>query len=188
LVRKIMKLGRETAQRSPRLRVSVSTLVPKAHTPFQWIGQNTGEQLEPKHNALRQGLKKTGAEFSWSDTETSFIEAILARGDRRLGKVIHRTWQAGSRLDTWREYFSFKNWMKAFKECGIDPSYYANRERDIAEPMPWDHIRTGVSSEFLKQEYTRMLKGEMTEDCRYDRCNACGLQSEPACRDKYFNT
>ena len=188
LVRKTIRIGKEAARRPPRLRVSVSTLVPKAHTPFQWLGQNTREQIVRKQDYLRQGLRKSGAELSWSEPETSCLEAVLARGDRRLGSVIHRAWQLGSTFDTWHEHFNYGNWLKAFADCGLDPAFYANRERDIDEPLPWDHINIGVTAGFLKREFARMQQGELTGDCRNDTCNACGLQSQPACREKYKTT
>jgi radical SAM family uncharacterized protein len=186
LVAKTCQLGRKTRSSSPRLRVSAATFVPKPHTPCQWLAQDTAEQLTPKHELLKQGLRRTGAHLSWQDTETSQLEAVLSRGDRRLGKVIHKAWELGSRFDAWHECFNYDNWLHAFQESGIDPAFYANRERPLSETLPWQHIDIGVTPSFLKKEYQNMWQGKPTPDCRYAPCNACGLQQRhPDCQQKF---
>ncbi len=186
LVTKTRQLGRKAGHKSPRLRVSVATFVPKPHTPCQWLAQDSEEQLIPKHDLLKQGLRRAGVHLSWQDTKTSQLEAVLSRGDRRLGKIIHRAWEFGSKLDAWHEYFTYDNWLRAFQESGLDPVFYANRQRPLDELLPWQHIDIGVTSAFLKKEHQDMWQGKETPDCRYRPCNACGLQSRHSdCQQKF---
>jgi radical SAM family uncharacterized protein len=185
LVTRTCQLGRKIQGKPPRVRVSVGTFVPKPHTPCQWLAQDTEEQLTPKHDLLKQGLRRTGAQFSWQDPRTSQLEAVLSRGDRRLGKVIHRAWELGSRCDAWHEHFSYDNWLRALQECHLDPAFYANRERPLDELLPWQHVDIGVTPAFLKKEYQKMQYGEETPDCRHGQCSACGLQRRhPDCQQK----
>jgi radical SAM family uncharacterized protein len=189
LVAKTCQLGRKARSSAPRLRVSAATFVPKPHTPCQWLAQDTAEQLTPKHELLKQGLRRTGAHLSWQDTETSQLEAVLSRGDRRLGKVIHKAWELGNRFDAWHECFNYDNWLRAFQESGLDPAFYANRERPLDEALPWQHVDIGVTPKFLKKEYQNMWQEKPTPDCRYGPCNACGLQQRhPDCQQKFKTT
>jgi radical SAM family uncharacterized protein len=186
LVTKTCQLGRKTRSNSPRLRVSVATFVPKPHTPCQWLAQDSEEQLTNKHELLKQGLRRAGAHLSWQDTKTSQLEAVLSRGDRRLGKVIHKAWELGNRFDAWHECFNYGNWLHAFHESELDPALYANRERLLDEALPWQHVDTGVTQNFLKKEYQDMWQGKETPDCRHGPCNACGLQLRHAdCQQKF---
>jgi radical SAM superfamily enzyme YgiQ (UPF0313 family) len=185
LVNKVLSLGREVKGRTPQVRINLSTFVPKPHTPFQWVAQATEEEIEAKQEILRQGLRKKSVRLSWTDPETSLLEAALSRGDRRTGAAIRRAWEMGCRFDSWGEQFDFPAWMKAFEETGLDPAFYARRERPLDEVLPWSHIDTGVSTEFLEREYARALEGTMTRDCRTRDCNACGLEKTmPSCREK----
>jgi radical SAM family uncharacterized protein len=185
LVSRTCQLGRKIRGKQPRVRVSVATFIPKPHTPCQWLAQDTEEQLAPKHDLLKQGLRRAGAQFSWQDPKTSQLEAVLSRGDRRLGKVIHRAWELGSKFDAWHEHFNHDNWLDALNECGLDPTFYANRERPLDELLPWQHIDIGVTQTFLKKEYQKMQQGIDTPDCRHKPCNACGLQRwHPDCQQK----
>jgi radical SAM family uncharacterized protein len=185
----IGKIRRLRKGRQPRIKVSLSTFIPKAHTPFQWVAQDDEEQLRLKHQILKQGLRRLGVSLSWQDTKVSLLEAVLSRGDRRLGKVIYRAWQFGSNFDAWSERFHYQNWLQAFDEVGLNPSFYASRQRDLDELFPWSHIDVGVSPEFLKREYQLTWEGKETPDCRQGRCNACGLQRwQPSCRSKYQET
>jgi hypothetical protein len=164
----------------------VATFVPKPHTPCQWLAQNTEDELTPKHELLKQGLRRLGVHLSWQDTKTSQLEAVLSRGDRRLGKVIHRAWELGNRFDAWQECFNHDNWLKSFQENGLDPAFYANRERPLDEILPWQHIDIGVTQNFLRKEYEDMRLGKNTPDCRHEACNACGLQRwHPDCSKKF---
>jgi radical SAM family uncharacterized protein len=185
LVDSVSRLGKSIRGRPPRVRVSVSSFVPKPHTPCQWAAQDSGEQLEAKQTLLQHSLRRSGVQLSWHDARTSLLEAVLARGDRRIGAVIYTAWKKGCRLATWNELFDYSRWQQAFDECGIDPSFYAHRERDPGEILPWQHISPGVSPSFLKSERERMISGELTHDCRVENCNLCGLQGHhPHCREK----
>jgi len=186
LVDKIGSLGRKAKGKRPQIRVSVSTFVPKPHTPFQWAAQTSQTELEAKHELLKMGLRRTGRRLSWTDPKVSQLEAVLSRGDRRLGKVIYRAWQLGSTFDAWDEHFNYENWLHAFDEAGLEPSFYAQRERPLDELLPWAHIDVGVTTAFLKQEYQRVLEGRETPDCRNKACNACGLERWQAeCQQKH---
>jgi radical SAM family uncharacterized protein len=189
LIDSVSRLGKSVRGRPPRMRVSVSSFVPKPHTPCQWSAQEQGGALSEKHALLQNQLRRSGVQLSWHDPEISFLEAVLARGDRRLGAVIYTAWKKGCRLDTWNEFFDFKRWQQAFAECGIDPAFYAHRERDPGELLPWSHISSGVSSAFLKAERQNMLSGRLTSDCRLEDCNLCGLQGRhDACRARAQNS
>jgi len=185
LVAKIRSAGKGTKVGMPQVRVSLSTFIPKPHTPFQWVAQENEPQLNAKHELLKQGLRRKGSHLSWQDPKISLLEAALSRGDRRLGKVIYGAWKLGSTFDAWNEHFNYQNWLDAFAQSGLEPSFYAQRERSLDELLPWAHIDVGVTSAFLKREYQRTIKGEETPDCRYNSCNACGLERwQTACQQK----
>jgi len=186
LIDKIYSLGRKDTGRRPQIRVSVSTFVPKPHTPFQWVAQANQSELDAKHDLLKQGLRRTRSHLSWPEYKVSLLEAVLSRGDRRLGRVIYHAWQLGSTFDAWDEHFNYENWLRAFAEAGLEPDFYAKRERSLDEPLPWAHIDVGISTEFLKQEYQHALDGRETPDCRTEICNACGLERwQPQCQQRY---
>jgi radical SAM family uncharacterized protein len=186
LVIKVSSLGKKTVGKRPQVRVSLSSFVPKPHTPLQWVAQESEQQLRAKHELLKTGLPRKGIRLSWQDTKLSLLEAALSRGDRRLGKVIYRVWQLGSTFDAWDECFNYGNWLRAFEENGLEPGFYAQRERSLDELLPWAHIDAGVTPAFLKQEYQRAIDGIVTPDCRYEICNACGLEHRLSeCQQKY---
>jgi len=160
-----------------RLNVGVSLLVPKPHTPCQLDGQDDSHLVDTKIGILKRGMRSERAKLSWPDVGTSQLEAALSRGDRRLGQVILRAWELGSRFDAWGECFTFANWQRAFELCNLRIEYFANRVRDADEPLPWAHIDTGVSQQYLGAERDRMMEGQPTADCRTDDCNACGLHA-----------
>ncbi|MGA3094337.1 MAG: TIGR03960 family B12-binding radical SAM protein [Dehalococcoidales bacterium] len=176
LVNKVKAQGSRAPGRSPQIRLTLSTFVPKPHTPFQWAAQESEENLMRRHEILKKGLAKRGVKLSWQDTRVSLLEVVISRGDRRIGRVIHRAWQMGAVFDGWSECFNFDIWQKAMQEEGIDPDWYARRERPLDEPLPWAHIDTSVSDEFLKREYRNAMAAELTPDCRTEGCNACGLE------------
>jgi len=189
LVNKVHSLGKNAPGKRPQVRVSLTTFVPKPHTPFQWVAQESGEQLNAKHDLLRKGLHRRGINLSWQEPKISLLEAVLSRGDRRLGKVLHRVWQLGSTFDAWSEQFDYENWLRAFAETGLEQAFYARRERPLDELLPWAHIDIGLTTSFLKREYQRALSGEETPDCRYNPCHACGLErSQAECRKKHRKT
>ncbi|MDO9333332.1 MAG: TIGR03960 family B12-binding radical SAM protein [Dehalococcoidales bacterium] len=185
LVDKIRALGKQITNKPPQLRVNASAFVPKPHTPFQWVAQDTEAQLAAKHELLVKGLQRRGTRLSWQDPRVSTLEAAMSRGDRRLGRVIHKAWQMGAVFDAWEERLKHDAWQKAFAECGLDTNFYARRERSMDELLPWSHIDVGVSTDFLKAEYEKALKAEATPNCADGVCNECGLErSEPPCRMK----
>lgn len=154
--------------------VSVSSFVPKAHTPFQWEPQIGYEEILTKQEYLRHELKRKKLNFKWHDAPLSVIEGVFARGDRRLGKVLLTALKLGCRFDSWGDHFSFSAWQKAFASHNIDPRFYLRR-RDIAETLPWDHIDSGIDREFLLRERQLALEGTLTADCRTGKCTACGV-------------
>jgi len=185
LVNRVHSLGRKAPGKRPQVRVSLSTFIPKPHTPFQWAAQESEQHLNSNHELLKVGLRRKGIRLSWQDPKVSLLEAALSRGDRRLGKVIHRAWQLGSSFDGWNELFNYEMWLGAFEEAGLKPGFYAQRQRPLDEPLPWAHIDTGVTTDFLKLEYQRALEGKETPDCRHQACNACGLERwQPDCQRK----
>jgi radical SAM family uncharacterized protein/radical SAM-linked protein len=155
--------------------VSISTFVPKPQTPFQWVPQIEGHVIESHLRELKARLKRPGLRVKWHQADHSFLEAVFARGDRRLGKVMMGAWKLGARFDGWTEAFRDDLWQQAFTEEGLDASFYANRERSLEEILPWDHLSAGVTKDFLAQEYQRALQEEFTEDCRFGPCSQCGV-------------
>ncbi|MCR4877071.1 MAG: TIGR03960 family B12-binding radical SAM protein [Clostridiales bacterium] len=168
------------AERAKGLRVTVScsTFVPKPHTPFQWAAQDTIPVIDEKQEHLREVLKIKGVNFNWHAPHLSFLEACFSRGDRRLGRVLKRAWERGCMLDGWNDQFKFGEWMAAFADCGLDPAFYANRERGKDELLPWDFLDCGVTKEFLWREKEKSDRAEVTRDCRLG-CNGCGIQRIP---------
>jgi radical SAM family uncharacterized protein len=184
LVDKVRAEGKKASGKKPMIRVSVSTFVPKPHTPFQWAARLDEQALHERLDILRQGLNVKSVKFSWHDPRTGLLEAALSRGDRRIGKVIYRAWELGCRFDAWTEHYNHEKWLQAFADVGLAPAFYAGRERSTEETLPWSHIDAGVTEAFLKQELQRALKELDTPDCRVDACNACGLQDTETCRNK----
>ena len=159
--------------RGLRITVSTSFFVPKPFTPFQWEAQITREEYHRRVDLLRGSIKNKSIQYNWHEMETSYIEAVLARGDRRLGKLLETVWRKGGRLDSWSEYFSFERWMGAFAETGIDPDFYALRERPKDEILPWSMIDIGVHPEYLWREREQAYRSVITPDCRV-QCMGCG--------------
>ncbi len=176
----VLKKGIEAGVSKGRLKVtvSVSSFVPKPHTPFQWEPMNTIKQIKEKQNYLKSMFKDKRIAFKWHEPEISFLEGVLARGDRRLSAVLEKAWQLGCRFDGWSECFNFEAWKKAFEAAELDPDWYAYRRYQYEDILPWDHIDSGVSKEFLIREHQQALKALPTEDCRTHRCPACGVCTE----------
>ena len=173
LATRVLRAGREVNPRA-RVNLGVSTFVPKPHTPFQWERQISVEETISKQQLLRRHLRDAALKFGRHDAHMSWLEGIMSRGDRRLGKVILSAFRAGARFDAWSEHFSFDNWVRAFAEVGLDPDAYL-RERSPDEPLPWDHIDCLVSKAYLLSERERSRQWEVVRDCRYDKCHQCGL-------------
>ena len=173
---RVMHAWRESAQNKQRgIRITVSTtwFVPKPHTAFQWEPQISKAEYERRVALLRDAIKTKTVTYNWHDSDTSFLEAVLARGDRRLGKVLETAWRKGAHLDAWEEYFSLDRWLEAFDACGLDPHFYANRTRSEDELLPWSMISSGVTQDYLKRERHQAYASLTTPDCR-TRCNGCG--------------
>lgn len=152
---------------------SVSGFVPKAFTPFQWEAQNTVEQLAQKQIHLAHTVTSKKIKLSWHDAQTSVLEGVFARGDRRLGQAIYKAWQLGCKFDSWSEFFRYDLWQQAFEACGIDPNFYNARKREFSEILPWDHINIGVTKEFLQRENEKAHAATTTPHCRR-QCAGCG--------------
>jgi len=161
----------------PACNVSVSTFVPKSHTPFEWAQQASMEEVERKQGILRSTLRSRGVNLSWHDKEATLVEGCLSRGDRRLAGVLERVWADGARFESWSEHFDFSRWENAWREEGVDPAFYCHRRRGADEVFPWDHLDFGVEKSFLRQEYRRALDGETSSDCRDGECLGCGVCS-----------
>lgn len=162
-------------RRGAKVTVSVSSFVPKAHTSFQWFGQITTAEIERKQRLLKDKLRDKSIAFNWHDAKTSLLEGVFSRGDRRLSKVLLLAWQNGAKFDGWSEHFKYDVWMNAFETAGLDPAFYANRERTQTELLPWEHISCGVEKRFLTSEYQNAVSAAYTVDCRRDSCSACGV-------------
>ncbi|MGI6012783.1 MAG: TIGR03960 family B12-binding radical SAM protein [Oscillospiraceae bacterium] len=159
--------------RGVRITVSTSCFVPKPHSPFQWEAQVTPEEYERRVKLLRETMTAKAITYNWHDPETSLIEAVLSRGDRRIGQVIETVWRNGGKLDAWSEYFSMERWMQAFASAGLDPAFYANRERSEDEILPWSMISMGVRPDFLLHERHMAYQSKLSPDCRA-QCTGCG--------------
>ena len=173
---RVMHVWRESAankNRGVRITVSTSWFVPKPHTAFQWEPQIPIEEYERRVALLREAINTRSVTYNWHPAPISFMEAVLSRGDRRLCGVLEAAVRKGAALDAWEDYFSLPRWLEAFDECGLDPHFYANRPRAQEELLPWSHIDTGVSHEFLWQERQRAYAGITTPDCR-TQCSGCG--------------
>ena len=167
------RLYAKNKNRGVRITVSTSCFVPKPHSPFQWERQVTMDEYIRKVHLLRDSIKAKNVVYNWHDPQTSYIEATLSRGDRRMGRVIENVWRSGGRLEAWSDYFSFERWMKAFDDAGVDPTFYAHRERERYEVMPWDIVDVGVRRAHLWHEREQAYKSELSPDCR-KHCSACG--------------
>ena len=179
LARQVKETGRRHHGGRARVRVSTSNFIPKPHTPFQWARQMTAEELRPRHELLRSQLKRLGVAFSWEEPEQSVLEAVLSRGDRRLGRAIHRAWQLGARFDAWSEGYDWSRWRQALEESGLSADFYAHREKALFEVLPWSHIDVGVTAAYLRGEWLKTQRGETTGDCAPHKgpCNVCGVQN-----------
>lgn len=172
----VMHAWRESAlnkTRGVRITVSTSWFVPKPHTAFQWEPQIPIEEYERRVKLLREAMNTKSVTYNWHPSPTSFMEAVISCGDRRLGKVIETAWRKGETLSAWEDYFDLNRWMEAFEECDLDPHFYANRRRSEDEILPWSMISCGVAPGYLKREHALSYEGVTTPDCR-THCNACG--------------
>lgn len=179
MVKEVVKLGRRTVPSNKthllNVTVNVASFVPKPHTPFQWVGQDSLEELEWKQDFLKRNLRGRHISLKWHDAKMSQVEAAIARGDRRLSGAVYDAWKSGCKFDGWSDYFDFEKWQQALKNRGLSIEFFAQRERALEETLPWDHINAGVTKEFLADEYSRGLQGIATPDCRWEVCYNCGV-------------
>jgi len=166
--------------RGGSVNASISTFIPKPHTPFQWESQAPLEEVKEKQHYLKDALKGRGLRLKWHDARMSLLEGVFARGDRRLGKVLLQAHERGCRFDGWTEHLKWQEWGKAFAECGLDPLFYACRMRRPPERLPWGHLHCGVEEGFLKDEREHARKGLITPDCREGECLRCGACEQGA--------
>lgn len=167
-------MPKEKRKGNLKITVSASCFVPKPFTPFQWVGQNSIDEFYRKARLLKENIRDKKITFNYHDPRLSYLEAVLARGDRRISKLILRAWEKGCKFDSWSDYFNYENWIEAMEELNIDGSFYAHRQRDLDEILPWDFIDPMVSKEFLIREYKKSLEGKTTDDCRHG-CRGCGI-------------
>ncbi|MBN2384293.1 TIGR03960 family B12-binding radical SAM protein [bacterium] len=174
LVLQIRKYLNKTGSRRTQMKVSISPFVPKAHTPFQWLGQAGQVELQRKCSLIKNRLKSPDIAVHYHELGLARLEAVLARGDRRLGPVIEAAYQAGAMLDGWTEHHRPEAWQQAFTAFHLDPDREASRTYRQDEPLPWDFIETGVPKTVLWQEYQRALAGKTTAVCTDRDCDKCG--------------
>lgn len=180
LADKIIDLYYNTPGRSKKaisISISLSTFIPKPFTPFEYEPQATKEQIDERQKYLLDIIGSKGRrriDVSWSHYDTTILEAVLARGDRRLSAVIYEAWKNGCKLDGWNEYFKPDVWNKAFEKVGLDKAFYANRKREYYETAPWEHMDMLFDRKFLVRENIRAHEGKTTDNCR-DKCAGCGI-------------
>ncbi len=168
-------LASSYAKGKKNINTSVTCFIPKAHTPFQRCPQMTLEETKEKLQYFKDTLRHRKVKLKWQNPEMSLVEGVLARGDRKLSKLLVTAFEKGCRLDGWNDKFDFALWQKAFEETGIDPEFYTSRQRKEDEALPWDIIDSGVSSKFLNQEFQKAKEKDLTFDCRDDECTGCGV-------------
>jgi radical SAM family uncharacterized protein/radical SAM-linked protein len=174
LVKRLRKI--KVSRRKPvKINVSVATFIPKPHTPFQWAPQNTLAESQAKISWLKKQLALPGIQVKWQNPEVSLIEGLWARGDRSLSDLLVLAHQKGCKFDGWSDKFRFDLWQQAFSDANIDADFFTVRQRDVVEPLPWDHIDTRVSKEFLQTEWENAIQAAFTDDCRDGDCSACGV-------------
>lgn len=159
--------------KSVNVTVSTSSFVPKPFTPFQWFGQNTIEELHNKQKHLKESITTKKITYNYHDADTSYLEAVFARGDRKLCRAMEKACEKGFHFDGWGDCFSLEKWLEVFKECNIDPDFYARRQRDFDEVLPWDHLDYGITKEHLIRECQKAYKNTPTPHCRL-KCSNCG--------------
>lgn len=162
-----------TKGRAVKVTVSASAFVPKPFTPFQWFGQDTIECMHKKQWHINDTITSRKINYNYHDADTSFLEAVFARGDRRLSKALLCAFERGVCFDSWDECFSLSKWLDVFSSCGIDPAFYANRQRSFDEVLPWDHLDYGIDKEFLVSECQKAYENITTQNCR-EKCAGCG--------------
>ena len=176
LIRKVEKIGKDKVGKKFSLNISINALVPKPHTPFQWFGQEKKDKLEEKFNYIFNKVKSNQVSVSYSDTKLTLLEAVFSRGDRRLADVLEEAANKGCKFDSWQEHFDYNKWVESFQKYGLTMEFYASRNREKDEILPWDLIDSGVKKQYLWKEWEKAFNEIYTEDCRNYSCNNCGLE------------
>ena len=162
--------------KSVQVSISVACFVPKPHTPFEFVPQDTQEALREKQQHLLHSVKSRKISVSYHDSRTSFLEAVFAKGDRRLGAVLLEAFRRGCYFDSWEEHFHFDTWLQVFRDMGVDPAFYANRALSADETLPWDHLDYGVTKQYLIREYEKAMQARTTQPCNRS-CAGCGANN-----------
>ncbi len=173
VIDKYYQMPKEKRKKAPTCTISVACLIPKPFTPFQWEAQDSLEELRRKQELLYASIKDRHVKYNHHDAYVSRLEAVFARGDRRISAAIAKAHERGFCFDAWDEYFNYEGWCEIFDECGLDMSFYANRQFGLDEVLPWDIIDIGVSKEFLIRERNNAYAGKATPSCR-EKCSGCG--------------
>lgn len=179
LAANVVEIGRRYTKKAS-CTASVGGFVPKPHTPFQWFGQNSVEELGRKIGLLRDATRRSKVDLRWHDPKASFVEGIASRGDRRIGRVIEAVWRAGGTFQEWNERFDLDVWLDAMAGEGLDPEWYVTRHRGEHEPLPWDHISAGLHRDFLWMDWRAALNEHGLPDCRWTPCYDCGVCTDHA--------
>ncbi|MBA4323426.1 MAG: B12-binding domain-containing radical SAM protein, partial [Odoribacter sp.] len=174
LIDLVYKLRKARSRKNSSINVSVTTFIPKAHTPFQWCSQISLAESSEKIEQIRKALNISGIHFKWQNPKVSLLEGLWARGDRRFSSLLVNAYMRGCRFDGWSDKFRYDLWEEAIRETRIDTGFYLLRERSLTENLPWDHIDTGISKEFLISELGKAEKAESSDDCRHN-CGGCGV-------------
>jgi len=185
LVKDLRKIKGNNRKRD-NLNISVTTFIPKPHTPFQWTSQIPLSESREKIQWLRKSLKHPGIRFKWQNPEVSLLEGVWARGDRRLSRLLVTAYEKGCKFDGWSDKFDYRLWVASIACEDVDVDYYTTRARDITEPLPWDHIDTRVTKDFLKAEWDKAVEGIHSPDCRKNDCNICGVCDFETIEPKVF--
>lgn len=176
LAKKVVDLYTEIkGKRGVKVTISVACFVPKPYTPFQWFGQLPIAEFERRQRLLKEHITDRAITFNYHDARLSVIEGVFARGDRRLARVLYQAWADGAKFDGWSDHYRHDLWLEAFKKCGVDMSFYNERQRSFDEPLPWDITSPGVNRDFLLREWKKAMNAVLTEDCRRGSCSACGI-------------
>ncbi|MBW2603036.1 MAG: TIGR03960 family B12-binding radical SAM protein [Deltaproteobacteria bacterium] len=186
LVKRLKTVIRQN-RRKGQINVSITTFIPKPHTPFQWSSQISLDESKHKITWLKKKLKIPGVRFKWQKPEVSIIEGLWARGDRRLNRLLLAAYNKGCKFDGWSDKFGYRSWEASLLDEGVDIDFFTTRVRNIIEPLPWDHIDTMVSKDYLISEWNKAAEGVYTVDCRNGNCNQCGVCDFEAIEPKVFN-
>lgn len=176
MIKKVEMMGRDKVGKKFSLNVSINALVPKPHTPFQWVALDAEDDLNKKFQYISKTIRSNNISFSFPDTRLTLLEAIFSRGDRRLADVLEEAIKRGCKFDSWQEHFKFKSWQESFQKCNLKMDFYTYRNREKDELMPWDLIDCGVKKQYLWEEWEKALQGIVTNDCRKSICQGCGLE------------